>query len=195
MINSIINDPHTPIKQKYSKELKELISRMLIKVPEQRPSIKQLIQVQIVRDAITSLDTEFEDKIFSSNPRPPLGINDSSSKAKSIKTQKDRLSYSLKHANELSPTIFQVDLTDSNYMAWLVVLSGERLYTSIDKTLFVYSMSDLRSPLATYPLAWSCDSGLTFEDHLYVGARDNLYVFKVNNSMPQPLTPVKVIDT
>jgi serine/threonine protein kinase len=46
MINAIINDPHTPIENKdYSEELKDLISSMLIKAPEQRLSIKQLIQV------------------------------------------------------------------------------------------------------------------------------------------------------
>jgi len=45
-IYAIIKDPHTPIESKdYSEELKYLISCMLIKDPEQRPSIKQLIQV------------------------------------------------------------------------------------------------------------------------------------------------------
>ena len=45
-ILAIINDPHTPIKSKdYSQELKDLISCMLIKDPEQRPSLKQLIRV------------------------------------------------------------------------------------------------------------------------------------------------------
>jgi serine/threonine protein kinase len=40
LIYSIINDPHTPIESKdYSEELKDLISSMLIKNPEQRPSI------------------------------------------------------------------------------------------------------------------------------------------------------------
>jgi serine/threonine protein kinase len=40
-ILAIINDPHTPIENKsYSQELKDLISCMLIKDPEQRPSIK-----------------------------------------------------------------------------------------------------------------------------------------------------------
>ena len=39
-ILAIINDPHTPIESNdYSEELKELISSMLIKDPEYRPSI------------------------------------------------------------------------------------------------------------------------------------------------------------
>jgi serine/threonine protein kinase len=37
--NAIINNPHIPIEQDYSQELKDLISCMLIKDPEQRPSI------------------------------------------------------------------------------------------------------------------------------------------------------------
>jgi serine/threonine protein kinase len=39
MINSIINDPPSPIEDDYSQELKDLISCMLIKDPELRPSI------------------------------------------------------------------------------------------------------------------------------------------------------------
>ena len=46
MIKAIINDPHTPIEsQDFSEELKDLISCMLIKDPELRPSIQQLVQV------------------------------------------------------------------------------------------------------------------------------------------------------
>jgi NIMA (never in mitosis gene a)-related kinase 1/4/5 len=59
-ILAIINDPNTPIESKdYSKELKDLISSMLIKDSEQRPSIKQLIKVKIIRNAIISLVKEF----------------------------------------------------------------------------------------------------------------------------------------
>ena len=39
MIDAIKNDPHYPIEQNYSKELKDLISWMLTKDPDQRPSI------------------------------------------------------------------------------------------------------------------------------------------------------------
>ena len=46
LILSTINDDHTPIESKdYSQELKDLIACMLIKIPERRPSIKQLIQI------------------------------------------------------------------------------------------------------------------------------------------------------
>ena len=60
MINAIINDPPTPMEQNYSQELKDLISSRLTKDPEQRPSIQQLIQVKIIRDAIISFVKEFE---------------------------------------------------------------------------------------------------------------------------------------
>ena len=39
VILAIINDPHSRIEQDYSQELKDLISLMLIKDPDQRPSI------------------------------------------------------------------------------------------------------------------------------------------------------------
>jgi serine/threonine protein kinase len=39
MIDAIINDPHPPIEQDYSQELKDAISCMLMKDPEERPSI------------------------------------------------------------------------------------------------------------------------------------------------------------
>ena len=73
-------------------------------------------------------------------------------------------------------------------------LSGDRLYTAADETLYVYSMSDLRSPIATYPLGGWCYSGMIIDDSLYLGA-DNLYVFKVTASLTQPLTKVTDITT
>ena len=39
MIDAIKKDPHPPIEQDFSEELKDLISCMLIKDPEHRPSI------------------------------------------------------------------------------------------------------------------------------------------------------------
>ena len=43
--SAIINDDPSPIEQDYSQELKDLISSLLIKDPDQRKSIKELIQV------------------------------------------------------------------------------------------------------------------------------------------------------
>ena len=63
---------------------------MLIKDPEQRPSIKQLIQIEIIRDAIISLVKEFEGKQFS-ELRDSLVEKDSSFKA-DFPTFEDRVS-------------------------------------------------------------------------------------------------------
>ena len=60
LFNAIINDPPTPMEQNYSQELKDLISSMLIKDPEKRPSIQQMIKVKIIRDAFISFVKEFE---------------------------------------------------------------------------------------------------------------------------------------
>jgi hypothetical protein len=75
-----------------------------------------------------------------------------------------------------------------------VYLSGDRLYTEADETLYVFSMSDHRSPIATYPLGGRCYSAMIIDDRLYLGA-NNLYVFKVSTSLTQPLTPVTEITT
>jgi serine/threonine protein kinase len=64
MKKAIINDPVTPMEQDYSQELKDLISTMLIKDPEQRPSIQQLIKVKFIRDEIISFVKEFEGNEF-----------------------------------------------------------------------------------------------------------------------------------
>jgi serine/threonine protein kinase len=64
-IASILNDPHDPIvHERYSKELKNLVSSLLTKDPEHRPSIKQLIQVPIIRNAVMLLLREFEGKTY-----------------------------------------------------------------------------------------------------------------------------------
>ena len=74
-------------------------------------------------------------------------------------------------------------------------LSGDRLYTETDKNLYVYLMSDLTSPIATYPLGGRCYSAMITDDHLYLGGDKQLYVFKVTASLTQPLAPLKVITT
>ena len=75
-------------------------------------------------------------------------------------------------------------------------LCGDRLYTEIDKNLNVYSMSDLTSPIANYPLGGRCYSALITDDHhLYLGGHFKLHVFEMTESLTQPLKPVKVIAT
>jgi len=62
---AILNNPHDPIPQKlYSDELKDIINRLLTKDPQHRPSIQELIEVPIIREALDTLLKEFEGKIF-----------------------------------------------------------------------------------------------------------------------------------
>jgi hypothetical protein len=69
------------------------------------------------------------------------------------------------------------------------------LYTVADETLFVYSMSDHTSPIATYQLGGNCYSGIIAENHLYLGSYKKLQLYRVNNSITQPLIRDKVIIT
>jgi hypothetical protein len=100
----------------------------------------------------------------------------------------------LNHLKELPSTVSQIDLPGSGYDLSFVYLSGDKLYTAGDKTLFVYSMSDHTSPIATYQLGGDCYSGIIADNHLYMGGKEKLHVFEVTTSISQPLIPVKVIE-
>ena len=65
------------------------------------------------------------------------------------------------------------------------------MYIVDDKTLYVYSVSDHTSPIATYQLGWECDSGIIADNRLYLGGW-SLHVFEVATSLTQPLIPVEV---
>ena len=57
---AIINNPHDPIPDMlYSNELIDIINRLLTKDPEQRPSIQELTEVPIIRDAIEIFRKDF----------------------------------------------------------------------------------------------------------------------------------------
>jgi hypothetical protein len=100
----------------------------------------------------------------------------------------------LNHLKELPATVFQIYLPESDNIVYFVYLSGDRLYTSADETLYVYSMIDHTSPIATYQLSKRCLSGIIADNHLYMGGKEKLHVFEVTTSISQPLIPVKVID-
>ena len=68
----------------------------------------------------------------------------------------DDVSYSLLHHKELSSTISQVDLPAGDGYVHFVYLNGDRLYTERGENRYVYSLSDLSSPIATYPLGGWC---------------------------------------
>ena len=96
---------------------------------------------------------------------------------------------------ELPCGISMIKYPESTYFVCFVYLWGGRLYTEVDKTLYVYSMGDLTSPSATYPLGEFIHSGLISENRLYLGAWNKLHIFEVTPSLTQPLTPVTEIPT
>jgi hypothetical protein len=106
------------------------------------------------------------------------------------------VSYSLLHHKELTSTVSQVDLPAGNDDIAFVYLNGDRLYTERGKNLYVYSLSDLYSPIATYPLGGECYSGIITDNRLYLGGGEKkLHIFEVSDSTTQPLKQVKFIDT
>jgi hypothetical protein len=77
-----------------------------------------------------------------------------------------------------------------------VHLSGDRLYTYADETLYVYSMSNLTTPIEAQQRRDKCYSGMIIDDHLYLGGANKLHVFSVASSPNEPpLIPVTVINT
>ena len=69
------------------------------------------------------------------------------------------------------------------------------MYTEADNTLYVYSLGDLTSPCATYPLDNKCYSALITENRLYLGGNNELHIFEVTPSVSEPLTSVTEILT
>ena len=51
----------------------------------------------------------------------------------------------------------------------MVYLSGDRIYIGGYKTLNVYSIRDLATPIGTYQLNNDCCSCIIVDNHLYVG--------------------------
>ena len=68
------------------------------------------------------------------------------------------------------------------------------MYTEANETLYAYSMDDLTSPSATYPLD-NCYSALITDNCLYLGGVDKLHIFEVTPSLTEPLRPVTKIPT
>ena len=137
---------------------------------------------------------EFKGKVFI-DLKNSLAEIDSSFQEELPLPLEDRVSYTLKHSRkDLFPAVSELDLSSGYGPVYFVCLSEDRLYTITDKTLFVYSLSDLTSPISTYPMACECLSGMIIDNRLYLGGR-NLFVFKVNTSQTHPLTPVTIIAT
>jgi hypothetical protein len=102
----------------------------------------------------------------------------------------------LNHLKDLPCTASQIDLPGRGYEElYFVYLSGDRLYTAAEETLYVYSMSDHTYPIATYLLGEECYSGIITDNHLYLVGKKWLYVFRVTSSINQPLIAIKMIKT
>jgi hypothetical protein len=86
-----------------------------------------------------------------------------------------------------------IDFAESPDYVAIAYLWGDKLYTEADETLYVYSMGDLTSPSATYPLGVKCYSALITEKRLYLGAGSKIHIFEVTPSLTEPLTPVTQI--
>jgi hypothetical protein len=76
------------------------------------------------------------------------------------------------------------------------LLNDDRLYAASNENLYVYSLSDFTSPIATIPISQerSLKSSIIFDDRLYLGG-ENIQVFKVTASLTQPLIPLTIIST
>jgi hypothetical protein len=70
-----------------------------------------------------------------------------------LKDFEDRVSQSLLHRNKVPYKTSKVDLPLGNDNVNFVYLSGDKLYTEKDKTLYVYLIRDTTSPIATYSLS------------------------------------------
>jgi hypothetical protein len=104
------------------------------------------------------------------------------------------------HILELPRKLSQLDLTEKTNKVKFVYLHGDRLYTEAGETLYVYSVADVSSPLATFPLDDHCFSGIICDSRLYLGTENmKLHIFEVTSSptSPQqpPLTLATVIET
>jgi hypothetical protein len=78
------------------------------------------------------------------------------------------VSYSLLHHKELKYTKYQLEPAGDDSI-YFVYLNGERVYTERGENLYVYSLSNPSSPIATYLLGDKCYSAITTDNRLYLG--------------------------
>ena len=94
----------------------------------------------------------------------------------------------LEHIYRIPCEISTVALPETGGSVQFVLLSGDRLYTSAEQTLYVYSLSDFTSPIATDRVYYNCWSGLITNDLLFLGeGSSNIIVYKLSRSIAYPL--------
>ena len=125
---AIVNNPHEPILDKlYSDELKDFINSLLIKDPEQWPSIQELVKVPIIQNAVHTLPTEYGGKLFSELRKSII--------YKEIAVKNDKASllvhfpFAISKFIELPSGISMIDFPESIDPVWFVYLWKDRLYT------------------------------------------------------------------
>lgn len=101
---------------------------------------------------------------------------------------KEGASYALQNFEKLACTRSSFDLPQREWQQIFVETHGDRLYTQAAQSLLVYSLADLRAPIASYTLEINGrSSGLITNNHLYMTI-DNLFlVYKLNSSESEPL--------
>ena len=101
----------------------------------------------------------------------------------------------LEHIEELPRTFSKVELPRSRDAVFFVLLSGDRLYTSEFGNLYVFSVSNLALPIASYDLPENCISGLIANNCLFLGASNCIIVYEISASLTSPLKQLSKIQT
>jgi hypothetical protein len=111
------------------------------------------------------------------------------------KSFEERISHSLLLIDESPCTTTPIDLPECDFQVSFLQLDEDILYTEVNKTLYVYQLSDLISPLDKIDLGGHCFSSFKSNNLLYLGGEKVLYIFKVETSLSKPLKFVQQIET
>jgi len=70
-------------------------------------------------------------------------------------------------------------LPENDFQVSFVQMFEDKLYLETNKTLYVYKMSDISSPIDKHDLGGHCFSSLISNNILYLGGEKVLHIFKV----------------
>ena len=99
----------------------------------------------------------------------------------------------LEHIEELPCKISKLELPGIGEKVKFVLLSGDRLFSAADYTLYVYQLSDLTLPKATYILPIDFLSALIADNNLFIGSSGQIIVYEISASLTQPLKQLAII--
>jgi hypothetical protein len=135
-----------------------------------------------MRNAVIGFLKEFEGKKFL-ELITALCEKDPSFKLDLPKSFEERISHSLLRIDESQCTTTPIDLPECDFQVSFLQLNEDILYTEVNKTLYVYQLSDLISPLEKIDLGGHCFSSFKSSNLLYLGGEKVLYIFKVETSL------------